>query len=101
MNSFDCKQKFEVFAELTETLRKHMKENKIGKAINVAERRYEILVSFLESVTFLGEEGYEYVKKALDSVQLEQDWVKNNAVQERSNFISRKTAFKAYGLNGC
>ena len=100
MNSFDCKQKFEVFAELTEALRKHMKENKIAKAINVAERRYEILVSFLESVTFLGEEGSEYVKRALDSVQLEQDWVKNNAVQERSNFISRKTAFKAYGLNG-
>ena len=100
MNSFDYKQKFEVFSELTETLRKHIKENKIRKAINVAERRYEILVSFLESVTLLGEEGSEYVKKALESVQLEQDWVKSNAVQERSNFLSRKTAFKAYGLNG-
>ena len=99
MNISDCKQNFELFAELSDSLHEHMKANKIEKAINVAERRYEILVSALGSATLSGEEGSDYVKRALASVQLEQNLAKNSAVQERSNFISRKTAFKAYGLN--
>jgi hypothetical protein len=91
------KEKFEVFSRLTETLQTYMKSNKIEKAVKIAHERHGVLVSLLENATVIGLARSEYAMQAMECVRSEQGLAKNGTSQNRGDFISRKSAFKAYG----
>ena len=92
------KEAFELFSSLTETLQTYMKSNKIDQAINIAEERHNILVSLLENSTLRGLQRCDYATQAMECVRKEQSLASNSSSQSRSDFVSRKTAFKAYGM---
>jgi hypothetical protein len=91
------KEKFELFSRLTETLQSYMKLNKIEKALKIAHERHGVLVSLLENATIIGLHRSEYAMQAMECVRSEQSLAKHGTSQNRSDFISRKSAFKAYG----
>jgi hypothetical protein len=91
------KEKFELFSRLTETLQTYMKSNNIEKAVKIAHERHSVLVSLLESAAIIGLARSEYAMKAMECVRSEQILAKHGTSQNRSEFVSRKSAFKAYG----
>ena len=97
MNSDFSKETFELFSKLTELLQACMKSNKIDQAIKVAQERHGVLVSLLENVSHIGLDHSEYAMQALECVRSEKHLANSNSSQSRSDFVSRKTAFKAYG----
>jgi hypothetical protein len=98
MNSDFSKETFELFSKLTELLQACMKSNKIDQALKVAQERHGVLVSLLENVSQIGLDRSEYAMQALECVRSEKHLANNNSSQSRSDFVSRKTAFKAYGI---
>jgi hypothetical protein len=97
MNSDSGKEKFEVFSVLTEKLQSYMRSNKVDKALKVAQERHCVLVSLLEGAALMGFERSEYAMKALAFIDQEQKFIKISASENRSDFVSRRNAFKAYG----
>ena len=94
----DCsKETFELFSRLTELLQACMKSNKIEEAIKLAQERHGVLVNLLEHVSTFRLDRSEYAMQALECVRNEKDLASNNSSQSRSDFVSRKSAFKAYG----
>ena len=91
------KEKFELFSTLTELLQACMRSNKIEQAIKVAQERHGVLVSLLENVSLIGLDRSEYAMQALECVRSEKHLANDNSSQSRSEFVSRKTAFKVYG----
>jgi hypothetical protein len=91
------KEKFELFSRLTETLQTYMESNKIEKAVQIAHERHGVLVSLLENSTIVGLARSEYAMQAMKCVRSEQSLAKHGNSQNRSDFVSRKSAFKAYG----
>ena len=92
------KDTFELFSSLTETLQACMKSNKIEQAIKVAQERHNVLVSLLENAALMGLERSEYALQAMECVREERSLAGYCSSQSRSDFVSRKTAFKAYGM---
>ena len=97
MNSDFSKETFELFSKLTELLQACMKSNKIDQALKVAQERHGVLVSLLENASHIGLDRSEYAMQALECLRSEKHLANNNSSQRRSDFVSRKTAFKAYG----
>jgi translation initiation factor 2 alpha subunit (eIF-2alpha) len=91
--------KFETFSILTESLQNYMRANKVEKALQVAQERHRVLVSLLESVGLMGFERFEYAMKAMACIDKEQRLAKDNASESRNDFVSRRNAFKAYGIS--
>jgi hypothetical protein len=91
------KEKFELFSRLTETLQTYLKSNKIEKALKIAHERHGVLVSLLENAAIIGLDRSQYAMQAMECVRSEQSLAKHGTSQNRSDFISRKSAFKAYG----
>jgi hypothetical protein len=92
------KDTFELFSSLTETLQACMKSNKIEQATKVAQERHNVLVSLLENAALMGLERSEYASQAMECVREERGLASYSSSQSRSDFVSRKTAFKAYGM---
>jgi hypothetical protein len=93
------KDKFELFSRLTETLQTYMKSNKIEKAVKIAHERHGVLVSLLENAAIMGLDRSEYAMQAMECVRNEQSLAKHGTSQNRNDFVSRKSAFKAYGTH--
>ena len=91
------KEKFELFSRLTETLQTYLKSKKIEKALKIAHERHGVLVSLLENAAIMGLDRSAYAMQAMECVRSEQSLAKHGTSQNRSDFISRKSAFKAYG----
>jgi uncharacterized protein YjaG (DUF416 family) len=87
---------FDLFSSLTEQLHSYMKSGLLEKAIKVAQQRHSILVSLMESAASLGLDQSKYLVQAMECVGSEQSLAKVSASQSRSDFVSRKTAYKAY-----
>jgi hypothetical protein len=97
MTSDFGKETFELFSKLTESLQACLKSNKIDQAVKLAQERHRVLVSLLENVSLIGPERSVYATQALECVRNEKHLANNNSSQSRSDFVSRKTAFKVYG----
>ena len=93
-----CKDKFELFSRLTETLQTYIKSNKIEKAVKIASERHSVLVAILENAALLGLERSEYVTLAMKCLNSEQSLIKHSNSQTRNDFVSRKSAFRAYAM---
>ena len=91
-------EKFALFSSLTEKLQSYMQSNKLDEAIRVAQQRHGVLVSLLENVALMGLERSDYALQAIECVRLEQGLARNSTTQNRSEFVSRKSAYKAYGM---
>ena len=91
--------KFEMFSNLTKSLQNCMRSNRMEKALQVAEKRHQVLVSLLENAGLMSSERSEYAMKAMACVAKEQRMAKDNVSEKRSDFVSRINAFKAYGIN--
>jgi len=97
--TLDCfKEKFELFSNLTETLQTYIKSMNIEKAVQIAQERHDVLVCLLESAALLGLDRSEYAMRAMECIRCEQRLAKHGTSQNRSDFVSRKSAFKAYGI---
>ena len=92
------KEKFELFSRLSETLQFYMKSNKIEKAVKIAQERHSVLVALLENAALVGLERSEYAMRAMECVRSEQNLAKHSTAHNRSDFVSRISAFKAYGV---
>jgi hypothetical protein len=99
MTSEYGKEKFELFSRLTETLQTYMESNRIEKAIRIAHERHAVLVSLLENAAIMGLARSEYATQAMECIRNEQSLARHGTSQNRSDFISRKSAFKAYGTS--
>ena len=99
MNSDIGQEKFEMFSVLTESLQNYMRSNKVEKAIKVAQERHRVLVSLLESASLMGFERSQYALKAMACIDKEQSLAKYSASESRNDFVSRRNAFKAYGMS--
>jgi hypothetical protein len=91
------KEKLELFSQLTTTLQTYMKSNKIEKAVKIAHERHGVLVSLLENASVMGLDLSEYAMQAMECVRNEKSLAKHGTSQNRNDFVSRKSAFKAYG----
>ena len=93
------RDKFKTFSILTESLQDYMRANKVEKALQVAQERHRVLVSLLESAGLMSFERSEYAVKAMACINVEQSLAKDNASESRNDFVSRRNAFKAYGIS--
>ena len=91
-------EEFELFSTLSKRLQNYLRSNKIEKALKVAQKRHSVLVSLLENASLMGSERLDYALKAKSYVDIEQGLAKSNTSADRSNFLCRKNAFKAYGM---
>ena len=98
MTKTNCKEKFELFSRLTEALQTYIKTNKIDKALEIAHERHGVLVALLENAALLGLDHHEYATRAMKCVRSEQSLAKHSTTESRSDFVSRKSAFIAYGM---
>ena len=92
------KNEFELFSRLSTMLQNYLRSNKIEKALKVAQERHKVLVSLLENSSLMGLERSEYVLKAKHDIETEQALAKSNTSANRSKFLCRKNAFRAYSI---
>ena len=98
MKPTHSKEKFELFSRLTASLQTYIKSNKIEKAVQIANERHSVLVALLENAALVGLERSEYAKQAMDCVRSEQSLAKHRSSHNCSDFVSRKSAFRAYAI---
>ena len=98
MTDMSLNETLEAFKNLTETLQDCIKSRDIEGAVTLARKRHDTLVDLLENREIEQDAKIAYAKTALIHQQNEHLLVKSSAHQDRSNFIARKSAYRAYTL---
>ena len=98
MTDMSLNEALEAFTNLTETLQSCIKSQDIEGAVTLAQKRHDTLVDLLENSDM--EQGVKMAcaKTAISHLQNEHLLAKSSAHQDRSNFIARKSAYRAYTL---
>ena len=86
------------FANLTEKLQECIQTQDIEGAMAIARERHDALVSLFERSGIEQGEKIECAQAALNHLRSERLLAKSKTHQDRSNFIARKSAYRAYAL---
>ena len=98
MSSSALQEALESFAKLTDTLQECIKSHDIERAMALAKERHDTLVNLLEDADVDHTHRVNCADTILDHLRKEQLLAKSNSDQNRSDFIARKSAYRAYGL---
>ena len=98
MTGMPLNEAIEAFTNLTETLQDCIKLQDIEGAVTLARKRHDTLIDLLERSEIEKGDRMACAKTALIHLNNEHMLAKLSAHQERSNFIARKTAYRAYTL---
>ena len=98
MSSSALQEALESFAKLTDTLQECIKSHNIEEAMALAKERHEALVKLLEDADLDQTQRANCANTTLEHLHKEQLLAKSNSDQNRSDFIARKSAYRAYGL---
>jgi hypothetical protein len=96
MSSTALQEALETFTKLTDTLQECIKSHDIEGAMALAKERHDALVNLLEDADADHGQRANCVDKTLEHLRKEQLLAKSNADQNRSDFIARKSAYRAY-----
>ena len=98
MSSSAFQEALESFAKLTDTLQECIKSHDIEEALAVAKERHDALVNLLEDADVDQTQGANCIDTTLEHLRKEQLLAKSHLDQNRSDFIARKSAYRAYAL---
>ena len=98
MSSTELQEALEAFTKLTDNLQECIKSHDIEGAIALAKERHAALVDLLEDAGVEQTQRASCVDTTLQHLRREQLLAKSNSDQNRSDFITRKSAFRAYAL---
>ena len=98
MSSSVLQEALESFAKLTDTLQECIKSHDIEEALAVAKERHDALVNLLEDADVDQTQGANCIDTTLEHLRKEQLLAKSHLDQNRSDFIARKSAYRAYAL---
>ena len=98
MIDMSLNEAIETFTNLTETLQDCIKSQDIEGAVTLARKRHDTLMDLLERSEIEQRDKMAYAKTALIHLHNEHLLAKLSAHQDRSNFIARKSAYRAYIL---
>lgn len=86
----------ESLSAMTTSLKEQLKCNEIFSASIIAKVRHDMILEFLSDNTLSSEEKLEFAKELHGDVQSEIETIGHMSLNDRSRFISRKNAYKAY-----
>ena len=98
MSSTALQEALESFTKLTDTLQECIKSHDIEGAMALAIERHDALVNLLEDANVDQTQRANCADTALEHLRKEQLLAKSNSDQNRSDFIARKSAYRAYAL---
>jgi hypothetical protein len=98
MTDISLNETIEAFTKLTETLQDCIKSQDIEGAMTLAQKRHSSLIDLLEHSEIEQGDKTACAKTALIHLQNEHLLAKLSAHQDRTNFIARKSAYRAYIL---
>ena len=81
---------------MTASLQEQIKLNEIFSASVIAKARHDMLVGFLSDDSLKSSKKLAFAKQLYNDVQCEIATIEQISSNERSAFISRKNAYKAY-----
>ena len=86
----------ESLSAMTTSLKEQLKSNEIFSASVIAKVRHDMVLELLSNNTLSSDQKLAFAKELYDDVQSEIETIGNMTLNERSTFISRKNAYKAY-----
>ena len=98
MSNTALQEALEAFTKLTDTLQECIKSHDIEGALTLAKERHDALVNLLEGDDVDQNQRADCVDTTLEHLRKEQLLAKSNSDQNRSDFIARKSAYRAYAL---
>ena len=98
MTDMPLNKAIEAFTNLTETLQDCIKLQDIEGAVTLARKRHDTLIDLLEHPEMEQGDKMTCAKTALIDLKKEHLLAKLSTHQDRSNFIARKSAYRAYIL---
>ena len=98
MSSSALQEALESFAKLTDTLQECIKSHDIEGAMALAKERHDALVNLMEDTKVDQSRKATCIDTTLEHLRKEQLLAKSNSDQNRSDFIARKSAYRAYAL---
>jgi len=98
MSSVALQEALESFAKLTDTLQECIKYQDIERAMALAKERHDALVNLLEDADVDQTQRANCADTTLEHLRKEQLLAKSNSDQNRSDFIARKSSYRAYAL---
>jgi len=98
MSSTALQEALESFTKLTDTLQECIKSHDIEGAMALAEERHYALVNILEDANVDQTQRANCADTTLKHLRREQLLAKSNSDQNRSDFIARRSAYRAYAL---
>ena len=98
MSSTALQEALDTFTKLTDTLQECIKSHDIEGAMALAKERHDALVNLLEDADVDQTQGAKCIDTTLEHLRKEQLLAKSHLDQNRSDFIARKSAYRAYGL---
>jgi hypothetical protein len=98
MIDMSLNEAIEAFTNLTKTLQDCIKSQDIEGAVALARKRHDTLIDLLERSKIEQGDKMACAKTALIHLHNERLVAKSSAHQDRSNFIARKSAYRAYTL---
>ena len=98
MSSAAWQEALERFAKLTGTLQDCIKSHDVEGAMALAKERHDALVNLMEDANVDQTQRANCADTTLEHLRKEQLLAKSNSDQNRSNFIARKSAYRAYAL---
>ena len=98
MSNTELQEALESFTKLTDTLQECIKSHDIEGAMALAKERHDALVSLLEDADVDQTQRAHCADTTLEHLRKEKLLTKSNSDQNRSDFIARKSAYRAYAL---
>ena len=98
MTGIALQEALESFTKLTATLQECIKYQDIEGAMALAKERHDALVNLLEDADVDQTQRAHCADTTLEHLRKEKLLTKSNSDQNRSDFIARKSAYRAYAL---
>ena len=86
----------ESLSAMTTSLKEQLKTNEIFSASVIAKVRHDMILELLSDNTLSSDKKLAFAKELYDDVQSEIETISHMSSNDRSTFISRKNAYKAY-----
>ena len=81
---------------MTASLKEQLKSNEIFSASVIAKVSHDMVIELLSDDTLSSDKKLAFAKGLYDDVKSEIETIVHMSLNERSTFISRKNAYKAY-----
>ena len=98
MTGIALQEALESFTKLTATLQECIKYQDIEGAMALAKERHDALVNIMEDTKVDQSRKASCIDTTLEHLRKEELLAKSKSDQNRSDFIARKSAYRAYGL---